>query len=263
MCINCPTIAPRHEDLIIARCRLYIGMSKAGLQRMLDNTILLEDMYRTAGIHYHSSQLSSRRPPEIAQKHLDRLQQLFETSRVEEYKAIFKELDEIVRVAADLSTRHCPDRVTSKQLIHHVFCALKPGVAALQARFDFFFAELDDYLVRAYILFDVSRMNYESDAQGRRIAWQDISGLESHPVPARKGEEWAKYRAWVWSLPETQRAVQIGRTVDDVALELLYGEPDGFHGQSESSQGSQSSSSAYSWSDLASDLDAIGIDQRE
>lgn len=242
---------------------MYIGMSKAGLQRILDNAILLEDMYRTAGIHYHSSQISSRRPPEIAQKHLDRLQQLFETSRVEEYNVIFKELDEIVHAAAELKSRHCPDRVTSKQLVHHVFCALKPGVAALQARFDAFFQELDDYLARAYILFDVSRMNYESDAQGHRIAWQDISGPESYPVPARKGEEWAKYRAWVWSLPETQRAVQIGRTVDDVALELLYGEPDGSHGESESPQVSQSSSLAYSWPDLASDLDAIGVDLRD
>jgi hypothetical protein len=261
MCIKCPTIAPRHEELIIARCSLYMGMSKASLQRILDNAILLEDMYRIAGIHYHSSQLSSRRPPEIAQKHLDHLQRLFETSRVEEYNAIFKELDEIVHAAAELSSRHCPDRVTSKQLVHHVFCVLKPSVAPLQARFEAFFDELDEYLARAYILFDISRMNYESDAEGGRVAWQDISGPDSDPVPARKGEEWAKYRAWIWSLPETQRAVQIGRTVDDVALEMLYHELDGFHGESESQQFSQPPSSTYSWSDLASEFDAILVDQ--
>jgi hypothetical protein len=238
-----------------------MGMSKASLQRILDNAILLEDMYPIAGIHYHSSQLSSRRPPEIAQKHLDHLQRLFETSRVEQYNAIFKELDEIVHAAAELSSRHCPDRVTSKQLVHHVFCVLKPSVAPLQARFEAFFDELDEYLARAYILFDISRMNYESDAEGGRVAWQDISGPDSDPVPARKGEEWAKYRAWIWSLPETQRAVQIGRTVDDVALEMLYHELDGFHGESESQQFSQPPSSTYSWSDLASEFDAILVDQ--
>jgi hypothetical protein len=71
---------------------------------------------------------------------------------------------------------------------------------------------------------------YETDENGQRIAWHDRMGMgpSTNPMPRIMGEEWDKYRAWVQSLPETQRAVGLGRGVVAIALEMLYRGPDGF-----------------------------------
>jgi hypothetical protein len=84
--------------------------------------------------------------------------------------------------------------------------------------------------VMAQRLYNVSLAVFETDANDVRNAWYDASGpdAEHHPQPYHKGEEWAAFRNRVWSLPETLCAVQVDRTVDDVALEILYSKPEGF-----------------------------------
>jgi hypothetical protein len=74
------------------------------------------------------------------------------------------------------------------------------------------------------------------DSEGARCAWQDASGPD--PVlrhePFRKGEEWVLFRAWVGALPKTQLAMKAGRTPDEAALDLLYGEEEAFEEETES-----------------------------
>lgn len=111
-----------------------------------------------------------------------------------------------------------------------MFKDLEPAYKALETIFTAIRIETQHYSDSVYALFDVSRAYYETDANGVRCAWHDPSGPDpiNHPVPYRKNVEWKKYRAWVWSLPETHRSVEAGRTLDEVALVLLYDEPEDF-----------------------------------
>jgi hypothetical protein len=229
MCFRCPPLsADPAED--ITDCHEDLKEFEAAFGRTLHLANQIEDEYRQAGMNYHSTQIEARRSSSFPRYYLHKLKETFEIIRVEEYLVIFARLHNIFKALCDLRSMHLRYSGTPEQLIHRVYGILEPGFDNLNDQLHVYRAELSGRLKDADILFDMSREVYESDGQGRRCAWQDASGADVNhrPVPRRMGEEWEKYRAWVWSLPETQRGVVAGRTVDDIALELLYYEPEGF-----------------------------------
>jgi hypothetical protein len=194
-----------------------------------------EDIYRDSAIVYHCSQLAARQPANFPQTQLDQLKELFELSSVEEYDAHFGTLHGIVRSLAELRATHVRYSGSTEDLCKRV--------RELEAAFNILSIQLRGFTVAMDIRIDIvnalddcSRALYETDSQGARCAWQNASGPDPvlRPEPYRKGEEWMLFRAWVGALPETQLAMQAGRTLDEAALDLLYGEEEAFEEETES-----------------------------
>ncbi|KAF2823155.1 hypothetical protein CC86DRAFT_396597 [Ophiobolus disseminans] len=174
--------------------------------------------YRKAGIFYHTSQAAARTPANFPQERLTLLARVFEISNASEYAALFNKLHNVIEKFTDLRSTHARPYGTAEELNHRL------GRGTLDIS-----SEFDEWSEGACGLFDVSRALYETDDNGTRCAWYGLSGPDpiDHPILYRKGEEWEKFWAWVWSLPETQRSVQVGRTVDEVAFGMLFDEPEG------------------------------------
>jgi hypothetical protein len=227
MCFRCPSHSPDSTRELLESHK-DLQEFEAAFDRTLYLANQIEDKYRRAGLSYHFTQIEARQPSNFPQGNLDMLKEIFEITRAEEYLAIFAKLHDTVKALSDLRSSHLRYSGTPEVLIHRIYGILEPGLDALDGELQVYWAELSDRLKDADTLFDISRAMHESENQGRRCAWQDASGPDPdyRPVPSRKGDEWKKYHAWVWSLPETQRSVAAGRTVDEVALELLYYEPE-------------------------------------
>jgi hypothetical protein len=165
------------------------------------------------------------------------LARVLETSTAAEYAAIFNNLNNIIASLTDLRAVHGRAHGTVAELTHRLCDKLSPTFEVLEAKFLIIGSEFDDWAESAYGSFDISRTLYEVDEDGARCVWHDPSGTDptNHPTPYRKGEEWQKFRAWVWSLPETQRSVEVGRSVDVIALDMLFSDPEGFGSEALSS----------------------------
>jgi hypothetical protein len=229
MCQQCPQI--RNEADALEHVKNVLKTCETSIEKYLRHYLVLEDQYRRAGMYYHCTQIQARQPSGDSDEFMDSLRELFEITTVEEYNAMFEPLKKMVTEFTDMRHKYIRYSGTAEELMHRTSQEFRPVYRAL----------VDDQYVTlckkfhvvfdaAESLFDVSRTLYETDEHGLRIAWQDCMGLEplTNPMPRILGEEWDKYRAWVGSLPETQRAVGLGRRVDTIALELLYRRPDGF-----------------------------------
>jgi hypothetical protein len=222
MCHFCPlpTADPVQDKLV---CRQNFDDLEARFNGLFKLASKYEDDYRNIGLRYHSTQLAARRTSDLSQDALAKLRNLYETSRVEEYNAIFGELHDIVQSAANLRDTylhryHGP----AADVYHRGMYIVFPGLKDLRSRLQAFGNETRDRVSDVRTLSDISRATYETDAQGRLQAWSLPAESGNSPRPRSMGEEWRTFRAWVWSLPETQCSVQLGRTVDEVALGLLY-----------------------------------------
>jgi hypothetical protein len=232
MCSDCPPIPAADLAAETKRCLETIAVLSSTLDRHILSCLAVEDQYREAGISYHTSQLSARQPNAFPQHALTKLARIFEISSVSEYNALFAGLHESIVQFTDIRVRYPRTHGTAEQLYHRIFKELDPRYNEAFEKFDAFLDEFEDCFCAAESLLEVSRAIYETDANGVRCAWHDASGSDplNNPIPARLGEEWAKYRAWIWSLAEAQRMVQHGRTLDQVAFGALWAEEETFVG---------------------------------
>jgi hypothetical protein len=222
MCSYCPQPSsdPGQDKL---DCRKAFDDLEAQFDALFKLCAGYEDDYRDVGLHYHSSQLAARRTPHLPQDALNKLKQFFETSRVEAYNVIFGELHDIIQTAANLRDTHLHRyHGSTTDIYHRAFRVVLPGLLELANRLEAFATEIRDRVRDARVLSIISKARYETDARGRRHGWSLPIGHDGSPTPRNKGEEWRTYRAWVWSLPETQRSVELGRMLDEIALNMLY-----------------------------------------
>ncbi|KAF2030972.1 hypothetical protein EK21DRAFT_88495 [Setomelanomma holmii] len=203
------------------------------LSRAIDEAsrlcIKIEDGYREAGVVYHCTQLSARWPANFPQSKLDKLKETFDISSLAGYDAIFNPLHNIFSSIVELRATYLRFGGTPEQMcerakkLEDTFKVLSVQLNGIRTAMEL---RIDD----ADALFELSRAMYETDDWGVRCAWHDPAGDDPvlNPVPFRLGEEWRLFRAWVVSLPETATAILAGRTLDEVALGMLYAEDEGF-----------------------------------
>jgi hypothetical protein len=228
MCPRCPIITVATSEVALDECHATLAQLIAGFECNLKLVNVMEDRYRAAGLHYHSTQLAACRDSNIHPSRLANLKQLFELTDVEDYNSIFAPLNTLISAMQDLKFTHLRFNGTIEQLYHRVFHDLKPGFDDLTAKLQPLCGTLDAIFELAHVLYDISRLLYESDGQGRRIVWHDFHLIDNGPRPLRMDEEWETFLKWVRSLPETEKMVELGRTAEVVAFEMMCSEPEGF-----------------------------------
>ena len=232
MCPQCPPVSAAEAPTEMQELKTSMEVLTSAIGEALVIANELEEGYRKSGIYYHTSQAAARMPANFPQDRLTQLAGVFETSTTVEYAAIFAKLHNVIASLTNLRSA-ARSHGTVEELSHRVFHELAPAWEVLETELLAIGTEFDDYADSAHTLFDISRAYHETDHNGVRCAWYDPCAAEifDGPIPYCKGEEWDKFRQWVWSLPETQRSVEAGRTVDEVALSMLWDEPEGFEAE--------------------------------
>jgi hypothetical protein len=228
MCPRCPIITTATKEAALCKCHATLAQLIDGFECNLKLANTMEDRYRAAGLHYHSTQLAARRDSNIHPSHLANLKQLFELTHVEDYDSIFAPLNTLISAMEDLKSTHLRLNGTVEELYHRVFQVLKPRFDGLAAKLQVLRETLDAISELAHVLHNISRLLYEPDEQGQFIAWHDFHLSDAGPRPLRIGEEWEAFLKWVKSLPETEKMLALGRTVEEVAFEMMCSEPEGF-----------------------------------
>jgi hypothetical protein len=228
MCPRCPIITAATKEAALYKCHATLSQLIDGFECNLKLANTMEDRYRAAGLHYHSTQLAARRDSNIHPSHLGNLKQLFELTHVEDYDSIFAPLNTLISAMEDLKSTHLRHNGTIEELYHRVFQVLKPGFDGLAAKLQALCETLDAISELTHVLHDISRLLYESDGQGQRIAWHDFYLSDTGPRPLRMGEEWETFLKWVKSLPETEKMEELGRAAEEVAFEMMCNEPERF-----------------------------------
>jgi hypothetical protein len=229
MCQQCPRILDAARSLELAKKLLKSYGSS--VEAHLAYCLTLEDRYREAGMSYHCTQIQARQLLHYPEDRLNLLHEYYEITTVGEYNALFEPLKKIITALTDIHYKYIRYTGTAKELVHCVYRELKPAYRALlNDEYNPFCDEISLVIDAAETLFDISRTSYETDEDGQRCAWFDCVGnlAVTDSMPHIMGEEWNTYYDWVRGLPETQQAVQAGRGVVDIALDLLWKEPEGF-----------------------------------
>jgi hypothetical protein len=224
MCPRCPIITAATKEANFQECHEALAQLIAGFEFHSKSAKDMEDLYRTAGLHYHRTQLAARRDSNFHPSDLVVIEALFELTHVKDYNFYFAQIDTLFAAMEDLKSTHFRFNGTVKQLYHRVFHVLKPGFDDLDAKLRPKCKTLLQIFKLAGALKNISRLLYETDEQGRRIAWHASTDRSSLCMT----EEWKTFLMWVKSLPETGRMVELGRTAEEVAFEMLFSEPEGF-----------------------------------
>jgi hypothetical protein len=229
MCHLCPEIPPAQKASVLEKSTKHLKFLERALNEYLRHQLDLEDQYREAGIHYHCTDSIAREDAAVSEHHQKRFQDLFEITHVEEYNMIFEPLFNIVAALNDLRDKYVRYHGTAEELFHRVNIESVPAYESLILdQLVPFCEELNDVFRAVTELYDLSRTFYETDRAGHRHTWHDSTRIDQVLQPRIMREECEKYHAWVGSLPETRRALQGGRPVDEAALDLLYSVPEGF-----------------------------------
>jgi hypothetical protein len=231
MCQQCSKIAPEDAARVCLEVKQHLKFLEGSINEYLSHSLELEDQYRKAAIRYHCTQMSARRPDVFPEASLDHFEELFECNDSEWYNSIFFPLDTMMAKLTDLRDKYVRYHGTVTELYHRVYVDFKPTYESLIHGFLLPFSEeLNDVFENANKLYIISRKCHETNWQGRRIAWHDsyVTGPMGPLEPRVMGEEWEAFLGWVGCLPETRRAVENGRQVSEIALDLLFNAPEGF-----------------------------------
>ncbi|CAO2654003.1 Nn.00g107360.m01.CDS01 [Neocucurbitaria sp. VM-36] len=214
----------------MAKVREHLKSAEYKISMITEMFDECEDSYRQSGMIYHTcTQLRARQRDVCSENIRVRLTEAFEISSIEEYEAIFAPVNAILQrlttLRAEVKFVGCQGTVAER------FHRLRGIVRALTTLYDDFNKEQKKFIVLeqdAKNVQQISQVFFETDEEGRRIAWQDPEDYGSeYFVPTRMEQEWSIFRDWVGSLPETQRAVTVGgRCLNEVTMELLFSEPE-------------------------------------
>lgn len=228
MCHLCPEIPVGQAQEVNRQLHQSLDEAQAEINRHISNLDEMEDYYRTLGIMYHTTQMRTRQPQYYPSERLDHLKDIFVTSRVEEYETIFARkiciTNKLAGMASDVL--RCYRGRSLEERYHRFHVEIAPSLDQIEDEYE----DLkDDFEVLEVYTSGLCTVNGELDRTGNTgytTAWRCVGPYESWSqcfVPIGMQEEWNTFRAWVWSLPETQRAVGAGfRTLDGVALDLAF-----------------------------------------
>ncbi|KAF2251907.1 hypothetical protein BU26DRAFT_502478 [Trematosphaeria pertusa] len=212
---------PFEGDVVEAIChyQTILLQADARIDRYFARIDADENSYRTMGERYHITESAARDPARCPADKLKRMKEAFELSRVEEYNAFFAPWQQLIELLHE-ARRHTKLSGTAEELLQRirVGAELLDNVADRRATLvDKLSTLQEDVIALVHVNNIVLR-------RGVNARWaQSFSDPDDmFHMPNRKGEEWQMFRAWIWSLPETQRAVQAGRSVDEIAAETLY-----------------------------------------
>ena len=231
MCSYCNSMLDLPTEAINDEMIKDLNQMKKDIHDRLRTANEIEDAYRYDGVIYHTTQLSARQPDEFPSNRLAKLKEGFELTSVQEYQALFAKLHQLVQQYADLESKiaHNYSGESFAVRFHRYHTELGPTHLKLGDEFDEVERVFDTLQEDANALLRHSKTYHEHDAFGSRIAWhdKDVDEIDGQIVPLRMEDEWEAYVSWVDSLPETQRMVGARlRTLDDIALELLYSQPE-------------------------------------
>lgn len=224
MCHECPKIPAGDIQQVMQHIQKEFEANEDLNQGLFDICIEAENLYRSVGIQYHCTQQAARHSTHFSEQSLNMLKQAFETSRVEEYNAIFARWSEFHNDLTDLARIRFKNGSTVSEMWHRLKAEYEPALVYLFTETKEAYKELENLEDEVKALTNVSLHHNDVDQYGHRFRWCDLD--PNFNIPYRMGQEWQTYRTWVWSLPETQRAVGTSRRVDDIALEMLYSQPD-------------------------------------
>lgn len=217
MCKSCREFLEHLQE----RKAQYAQQCQEVLQQVEDhmNNILavideVETNYRILGRYYHATNIAARN--QCSSEHLQHLKEAFHISTLEEYNAYFEKWHRALKmtreVRSEIRLNGTPETLAHRtkrvrELIEKCTAEI-PYVTELEV-----LKEAVDYLLGR---------NSQYCGRTGNLPWTNTPQVESRTRQAPKCDEWELFRAWCWSLPETQRAVQTGRSVDDIANEMLY-----------------------------------------
>jgi hypothetical protein len=204
------------------------------IERVLQDADRIEDRYREDGINYAMTQQTAR--DFCAGPALTRCKEAFGLTLPSQYEKLFAPLTNLVHRLSSLRSQaqHVPSGATAAHLLHVLSHELLPAMDALIIEFQTFEQRFTQLTADVAALVDVSCQSFETDESGARIAWSDFVGADEADRTLRSttAGEWQSSRAWVRTLPETQRslarAYNAESELDRIALDLLAIECDEF-----------------------------------
>jgi hypothetical protein len=202
-----------------------------------------EDQYRTLGVAYHTTQLIARRSDLLGSDTIGLLQKAFEISTKDEYNVFHAPIIDFRRILNKARDEIRPNGRPGELMRRAEMVQDLEDLMVLHLRkFGFLkLCNVRDALVQtnAVELRVIHNSNVEPWAKAGvyepvyiedlghermfKNAKGDIIDLK-HSYMFRNGEEWRLYRAWIGCLPETTRAVQAGRSLDEIAVDMFYGQ---------------------------------------
>jgi hypothetical protein len=234
MCQDCATIHPALAPQVRTMARVGLLDLIKRIERVLQDADRIEDRYREDGINYAMTQQTAR--DFCAGPALTRCKEAFGLTLPSQYEKLFAPLTNLVHRLSSLRSQaqHVPSGATAAHLLHVLSHELLPAMDALIIEFQTFEQRFTQLTADVAALVDVSCQSFETDESGARIAWSDFVGADEADRTLRSttAGEWQSSRAWVRTLPETQRslarAYNAESELDRIALDLLAIECDEF-----------------------------------
>lgn len=229
MCRKCPGTdvpdSPSERAKIQAKIR-EVGAVMVSLIRWTNKP---EDSYRESGVMYHGTRMRERNPSVFPSSVLlpssiiANLMSHFNLVSRSDYDRIFKPFHDTMAAIVDLRSRHIRFSGTIEELAHRFHVDLEPQYVKLRDQAQEFCHLMEEVFADVMELRDQARI---PDLNPWHRPTRPSTILD--PEPSEKGQEWELMRKWVSALPETQRAIDAGRTLDEVICDHLYKYPEHF-----------------------------------
>jgi hypothetical protein len=251
MCKFCTSIAGGDPVQNLHDAHACLKHFEDAIDRALAAVNNIEDEYRKGAIVYHKSQYVARSHPDFTEDQRSKTKAFFETSSVEDYRAVFANLTEMMCGLINLRAMHVVYSDSAEDIYHSIIEEIEPALLNLNAQLTAikleFLDRFDDAKKVLKIGYNLLEEETKAHAHKYEVDWHNPFGRKwwheeyeyygeiteygirkDQTIPLTMDREWEIYCSWVSSLPETQRAIGIGRTLRDIALSLLYGGPEGF-----------------------------------
>ncbi|KAF2868128.1 hypothetical protein BDV95DRAFT_610099 [Massariosphaeria phaeospora] len=221
-----PTLQSESPDLVKMTQEEYRLFLQTELQKwetriewVYQDMDMTETNYRQTGLFYHSTSLQTRTftPGVLPAPVMQQLKSAFEISSFEEYKAVFAP---IYRVTAMLNEARLNLRQSYQIKLLADRCN-KVSHLVCEAR-ELWAASRDQYIALKTHVNELMEEEKRRRSRSNVLAWFIPLVKDGMVMPTRTGGEWDIYRKWIWALPETQRSVQAGRSLDTIAVHELY-----------------------------------------
>ncbi|KAH7409816.1 hypothetical protein DE146DRAFT_774917, partial [Phaeosphaeria sp. MPI-PUGE-AT-0046c] len=188
------------------------------------------DNYRNAGRAYHWTRMAARQPGVFPTIPIDDLKSHFTLSHTSEYDNIFKPFHDDMAALVDLRATHLRYFGTVEELAHRLHVHLNPRLRELGFKAKSFRSAMARRRANAHDFASRSAQLFDHEPNGVQWSWHHPAGGRGtfQYVPLEQKEEWELFLEWISVLPETQPAIDAGRTLKEVACDTLYLAPDGF-----------------------------------
>jgi hypothetical protein len=242
MCPNCTTVHPALAAQVATMSRAGLRDLVARIDHLLADADRIENRYRENGVDWATSQQAARDfcAGSPLPQSVFRCKEAFDLTFPRQYEELFAPLTNLVQrlSAFRFQAQHVPSSATAEHLLHVLSHELLPAMDALIVEFKAIEQRFTQLSLDVTDIVDVSRDRFETDNNGVRVCWHDFTGANDtdrslwHKVDSLRsaGVELQAFRAWVRTLPETQRTLarsyDTDAELDRIALDLLWREGD-------------------------------------